>query len=103
MGGEDSGFGIDLFDDQLIMIHLKQFLGPYHLIKSFMMKMFTGDLAKNYFESKVPSGVEVKVANQFMLENHDFHFITDGTTSVGLKGNHISVESLPEAIPYFVL
>ena len=103
MGGEDSGFGLDLFDDNLVMIHLKQFKGSIHYIKTLMVKMLSGDMAKQYFEGTLPDEVEIKIGSQFTFDNHDFHFILDGTTTVDCKGSSVRMESLHEAIPYFVL
>lgn len=102
-GGMDSGFGMDLFDDKLVMLHAKRYNGPFRYIKEMMVNMGTGELAKQYFESTLPDGVEVKIGKQFTFQNHDFHFILDGTTTVSQKGTSVTIESVPEAVPYFVL
>jgi hypothetical protein len=102
-GGMDSGFGMDLFDDKLVMLHAKQYNGPFRYIKELMINMSTGELARQYFTSTLPEGVEVKIGEKFTFKDHDFHFILDGTSTVGQKGRTVTVESVQESIPYFVL
>mmetsp|Transcript_28969 Transcript_28969/g.58175 ORF Transcript_28969/g.58175 Transcript_28969/m.58175 type:complete len:363 (+) Transcript_28969:233-1321(+) len=102
-GGMDSGFGMDLFDDKLVMLHAKQYNGPFRYIKELMINMGTGELVRQYFTSTLPEGVEVKIGEKFTFKDHDFHFILDGTSTVGQKGRTVTVESVQESIPYFVL
>jgi len=102
-GGNDSGFDLDLFDNKLLMLHVVQYEGGLHYIQNVLGGMFSGDLARWYKDSKLPKGLEVKLENRFDLDDHDFHFVLDGTTTVALKGKPVSVECLGEALPYFVL
>lgn len=102
-GGMDSGFGMDLFDDKLVMLHAKQYNGPFRYIKELMINMGTGELARQYFTSTLPEGVEVKIGEKFTFQDHDFHFILDGTSTVSKKGRSVTVESVQDSIPYFVI
>ena len=102
-GGNDSGFGHDLFDDQLVMIHVRKFKGPLHYFKHGMIKLLTGELSRQFFDSTLPEDIEIQMGSQFTItKDHDFHFITDGTTTVNWKGRHVMFQCLPETIPYFV-
>lgn len=103
MGGEDTGFDIDLFDEKLLMVHLPQYRGAWHYIKTVMIDTIKGDTAKLYYDSALPEGMEVEMGTQFTVDEHDFHFILDGTTTVDLKGSPVTFTNLHGAIPYFVL
>jgi len=94
---------MDLFDDKLVMLHAKQYNGPFRYIKELMINMGTGELARQYFTSTWPEGVEVKMGEKFTFKDNDFHFILDGTSTVSQKGRTVTVESVQESIPYFVL
>eukprot|EP00985_Skeletonema_marinoi_P019385 scaffold11093_cov120-Skeletonema_marinoi.AAC.1 len=80
-GGMDSGFGIgiDLFDDNLVMLHAKQYNGPFRYIKELMINMGTGELARQYFTSTLPEGVEVKIGEKITFKDHgpDVQPLTD--------------------------
>ena len=102
-GGMDSGFGMDLFDEKLVMLHATKFNGPFRYIKDMLVNMSTGELAEQYRTSTLPDGVNIKVGEKFVFNNHDFHFILDGTTTVFQKGRSITVENVKGAVPYFVL
>ena len=102
-GGMDSGFSMDLFGEKLVMLHATKFNGPFRYIKDMLVNMSTGELAEQYRTSTLPDGVKIKVGEKFVFNNHDFHFILDGTTTVFQKGRSITVENVKGAVPYFVL
>ena len=105
MGGNDSGFGMDLFDEELLMVHQIEYKGMWHYLQILMFKMGTGTLAKQYFENRalIPKELQVQIGSDFTFENHSFHFIVDGTTTVDFQATSVCINNLPGTLPYFVL
>ena len=99
--GNNLGFGISRTDDMLAVFQVQEY-------KSFLsafsegIGVISGKIAQKAAKNELPDHISVKIGKKFTFSGHNYHFVCDGHTDGGLdvKGNMVTVESIPNAVPY---
>jgi diacylglycerol kinase family enzyme len=100
--GHNLGFGISRFDDKLVLVQKTDYKGPWNDFSDFM-KLFKGQLAKEFEEGNLADDMKIEIGNKFTVEGAShYHFYCDGSASLSIEGTSMTIEAVPEAMPYFV-
>ena len=95
-------FGVTTFDDKMIIIYMNEYKGLYSLFK-LLSSLLSGELANDYREQKTFDGATVKVTNKFQVQGDGQYIVFfDGTSQLSMQGDNLTLEVVPDAIPYIV-
>jgi len=102
--GNTLGFGIRRTDDKLAVVQVQEY-------KSFLSSfsagigIISGKIARQASKNELPDHISVNIGKKFTFTGHDYHFVFDGHTDDGLsvQGNIVTVESVPDAVPYMYI
>jgi hypothetical protein len=117
------GFGVDRFDDKMVVAVGGPYSSKWELINAFVRLFTSGKrLSRDSMEdddnsskkepsAELPYGVTANVCGKWTLPNvggghsgrqpYKLHF--DGSTALPMEGDSITLEVIPEAIPYYTV
>lgn len=103
--GADLGFGVNRFDDQMIVVDSDKHPSATGFLKT-IGNILSGELAKQWKEKELPNDIKVFKTNNFALEKKGHHFMlySDGTSATCFESDdRVDLRVVPSAIPYYVL
>jgi diacylglycerol kinase family enzyme len=102
--GMDLGYGVTKFTNTMSVLHVKEYKGLFDVI-GHLAKNMKGEYGKQCQEGEpFPEGIDILVTKKYELEGGGpYRFISDGTSSMALEGRKITIEVVPDAIPYCVM
>jgi diacylglycerol kinase family enzyme len=97
------GFGLSRFDDQMIVILMEKWPGPWKFFLFFINYML-GQVAKDWKEGNLPDYIHIQKTNKYTLDGKEsFDMYLDGGGTCQCQGKlPVTLEVIPDAIPYFV-
>ena len=128
--GMKLGFGLNRYDDQMMVLHVTKWPGPFQFLKIFQ-KFMSGQLGKDFHQGNWPDWIYMEKTKEFALQpppvvdenrkdnstvdvsankNSDekntsniFHMYLDGGGIIPCQGTlTVNFKVIPAAIPYFV-